>query len=156
MDPHNRAVIGYKVGKNNPLGEAMPLTTSGSQAPLHLDFLHTLDLDNSGEFLTTDRSTYTLRADDAATPIITYDFVREPPNSYPEAHIHVHGQSDALQRMLDSCGLVDRKPAEGDPFVSPGLKSGTHLRSAGGRCGGARVGGGGRGPGGGWCFGGPW
>jgi len=112
MDPHDRAVIGYKVGKNNPLGEAIPLTTSGSQAPLHLDFLHTLDLDDSGAFLTTDRSTYTLRADDASTPIITYDFVREPPNPYPEAHIHVHGQSDALQRMLDSCGLGDRKPAD--------------------------------------------
>ena len=57
-------------------------------------------------------STYTLRADDAETPIITYDFVREPPNRYPEAHIHLHGQSDALQRMLDSCGLGDRKPAD--------------------------------------------
>lgn len=112
MDPHNRAVIGYKIGKNNLLGEAIPLTTHGSQAPLHLDFLHTLDLDDSGEFLTTDRSTYTLRADDASTPIITYDFVREPPNRYPEAHIHVHGRSDALQRMLDSCGLRGRKPAD--------------------------------------------
>ena len=112
MDPHDRAVIGYKIGKNNMLGHFIPLTTSGSQAPIHLDFLHTLDLDDSGEFLTTSRSTYTLRADDASTPIITYDFVREPPNPYPEAHVHVHGQSDALQRMLDSCGLEDRKPAD--------------------------------------------
>ena len=112
MDPHDRALIGYKIGKNNMLGHFIPLTTSGSQAPIHLDFLHTLDLDDSGEFLTTSRSTYTLRADDASTPIITYDFVREPPNPYPEAHVHVHGQSGALQRMLDSCGLEDRKPAD--------------------------------------------
>ena len=112
MDPRNRAVIGYKIGKNNPLGETIPFTISGSQAPIHLDFLHTLDLDHSGEFLTTSRSTYTLRAEDAETPIITYDFVRKPPNPYPEAHIHLHGRSSALQRMFDSCGLVDRKPAD--------------------------------------------
>ena len=112
MNPHASAVIGYKIGKNDLLGDPIALTTSGSQAPIHLDFLHTLDLDDSGEFLTTSRSTYTLRADDASTPIITYDFVREPPNPYPEAHIHLHGQSDALQRMLDSCGLEDRKPAD--------------------------------------------
>ena len=42
----------------------------------------------AGSFLTTSRSTYTLQGDDAETPIITYDFVREPPNPYPEAHIH--------------------------------------------------------------------
>lgn len=112
MDPLNRAVIGYKIGKNNPLGEAIPFTTSGSQAPIHLDFLHTLDLDHSGKFLATSRSTYTLRAADGETPIITYDFVREPPNPYPEAHIHLHGRSSALERMLDSCGLAGRKPAD--------------------------------------------
>lgn len=112
MDPLNRAVIGYKIGKNNPLGETIPFTTSRSQAPIHLDLLHTLDLDHSGEFLTTSRSTYTIRAEDAETSIVTFDFVRKPPNPYPEAHIHLHGPSEALQRMLDSCGLAERKPAD--------------------------------------------
>ena len=112
MNRRGNAVIGYRIGKNNPLGDSIPLVTSGSHARVHLHFLHTLDLDDAGDFLTTSRSTYTLQGDDAETPIITYDFVREPPNRYPEAHIHLHGQSDALQRMLESCGLGDRKPAD--------------------------------------------
>ena len=112
MNRHGNAVIGYRIGKNNPLGNSIPLTTSGSRARIHLHFLHTLSLDDAGEFLTTSRSTYTLQGDDAETPIITYDFVREPPNPYPEAHIHLHGRSDALQHVLDSCGLENRKPAD--------------------------------------------
>ena len=90
MDRRGRAVVGYRVSEANAVGEGIPLTVSKSSAHLYLSVLHTLELDDSGTLLTTSRSTYTLQGHDAAS-ILTYDFVREPPNEFPEAHIHVHG-----------------------------------------------------------------
>ena len=47
MDPHGRAVIGYKVSETNPVGDCVPLTISRSPAHLYLSVLHTLGLDES-------------------------------------------------------------------------------------------------------------
>ena len=110
MDPHGRAVVGYNASKENPLGDPIPLTISQSPARLHLSVLNTLDLDASGRFLATSKSTYTLQEADATASILTYDFVREPPNVYPEAHFHLHGESDALRRVLLLCGRTKNKP----------------------------------------------
>ena len=112
MNPSGRAVIGYRVNKNRPLGEPIALTTSRSPGRLCLDVLHTLDLDESGEFLTTNKSTYTLLERGAASPIVTYDYTREPPNEYPEAHFHLHGESDVVRSMLRRCNRESDKPAD--------------------------------------------
>ena len=112
MDRHGRAVIGYEVSENNPVGDCLPLTISQRPVRLYLSVLHTLELDDSGTFLTTNKSSYTLQGTSDAAPILTYDFVREPPNEFPEAHIHIHGESDVLRRML-SAGERDKdKPAD--------------------------------------------
>ena len=50
--------------------------------------------------------------DDDTASILTYDFVRDPPNEFPEAHIHVHGESDVLIRMLRASGRDKSKPAD--------------------------------------------
>lgn len=112
MDRRGRAVIGYEVSENNPVGDCVPLTISQSPARLYLNVLHTLELDESGTFLTTDKSTYTLQADSDTDPILTYDFVRKPPNKFPEAHIHIHGESDVLHGMLRASGRNRDKPAD--------------------------------------------
>ncbi len=112
MDRHGRAVIGYEVSENNPVGECVPLTISKAPARLYLSVLHTLELDDSGTFLTTDKSTYTLQADSDTAPILTYDFVREPPNEFPEAHFHIHGEADVLRHMLQAGGRGKDKPAD--------------------------------------------
>lgn len=112
MDQRGRAVIGYKVSENNPVGDCVPLTISQSPARLYLSVLHTLELDDSGSFLTTNKSSYSLQADSETAPIITYDFVREPPNEFPEAHIHIHGDSDVLRGMLHASGRDKDKPAD--------------------------------------------
>ena len=112
MDRRGRAVVGYKVSESNPVGDCVPLTISRSPARLYLSVLHTLELDESETFLTTNKSSYTLQADNDTASILTYDFVREPPNEFPEAHIHIHGESDVLVRMLRASGRDKSKPAD--------------------------------------------
>ncbi len=112
MDRDGRAVVGYQVSAANPIGGYVPLTISRSPARLYLSVLQTLELDDSETFLTTSKSTYTLQEDDDTGAILTYDFVREPPNEFPEAHIHVHGESDVLSRMLLAGGRDRSKPAD--------------------------------------------
>ena len=112
MDRRGRAVVGYKVRESNPVGDCVPLTISRSPARLYLSVLHTLELDDSETFLTTNKSSYTLQADDDTASILTYDFVREPPNEFPEAHIHIHGESDVLVGMLRASGRDKSKPAD--------------------------------------------
>lgn len=112
MDERGRAVVGYRISQRNPLGTPIPLTTSRAPAKLHLSVLHTLDLDESGKDLITSRSTYTLEGAEAGASIFTYDYVREPPNEYPEAHLHLHGASDALQNLLSVGNRDADKPAD--------------------------------------------
>ena len=109
MEPEGSAVVGYGVAKNRLRGAPIPLTVSKSPARLHLRVLHTLVLDDSGEFLTAERSTYILGAGDAEATVFAYDYVREPPNDYPEAHLHLYGECEALRAMLDLCGLDKRQ-----------------------------------------------
>ncbi len=47
---------------------------------------------------------------DTDEPVVTYDYTRDPPNEYPEAHFHIHGANDAVQRMLQVCGRARHKP----------------------------------------------
>lgn len=110
IDRRGRAVIGNRAGKSKPLGEPLALTISGAPARLELRLLHTLELDEAGRFLTTSKSSYKLAAAGSGDPIVTYDYTREPPNEYPEAHFHVHGQVDAVQRMLERSDRVGDKP----------------------------------------------
>lgn len=112
MNASGRAVIGYRANKNRPLGESILLTASRAPGRLCLDVLHTLDLDESGQSLTTNKSTYTLKEVDSDKPIITYDYARDPPNNYPDAHFHLHGESDAIRTMLRRCERGSDKPSD--------------------------------------------
>ena len=102
MDRRGRAVVGYKVSEANPVGDCVPLTVSQASARLYVSVLHTLELDDSGAFLTTSKSSYTLQEHDDTTSILTYDFVRAPPNEFPEAHIHIHGESELAIRRAEA------------------------------------------------------
>ncbi len=112
MDRHGRAVIGYKLDEFNSIGGGIPLTISQSPPRFCLSVLHTLELDDTNTFLTTSQSTYSLQRDADGTSILTYDFVRKPPNDFPEAHIHVHGESDVLNWMLKASGRPKDKPTD--------------------------------------------
>ena len=109
--PSGHAVVGYKIA-NNPTGEPIPLTVSRSSPRLYLNVLFTLTLDDSGRWLTTSKSSYTLQHGDTEASIFTYDFVKEPPNKFPEAHLHIHGECTMLQSMLEDCGRKKNKPVD--------------------------------------------
>ena len=112
MDRHGRAVVGYNTSETNPVGDSVPLTLSKSPARLYLSVLHLLELDEFGTSLTTSKSTYTLQGCDDTSPILTYDYVREPPNEFPEAHLHIHGRSGALAEMLQGVGRMTSTPSD--------------------------------------------
>ena len=111
-DVRGRAVVGYRISQHKPLGDSIPLTISQAPPKLHLSVLHTLDLDELSGDLVTSSSTYSLQDATSATAIFTYDYVREPPNEYPEAHFHLYGQSDTLQNLLGVGGRDTDKPAD--------------------------------------------
>jgi len=110
MDPAGRAVVGKGVGRLSLEGDAAPLAISRVTPRLCLYVIQTLDLDATGRFLTTTRSSFALQTASTAEPVVTYDYTRDPPNIYPEAHFHVHGRVEAVQSMLERCGRRKDKP----------------------------------------------
>ena len=72
-------------------------------ARLGLRILHTLTLDDESKYLRNTQSAYALATANGEA-ILTYDFVRPAPNVYPEAHLHIDGESASLQRLLDLSG----------------------------------------------------
>ena len=112
MDASAGAVIGYRLNRNDTYGEAIDLTITRSPALLRLRLHHTLVLDDSNQHLTTDKSTYTLETVDGNAAVLTYDYVRDPPNRYPGAHVHIDGEARGLQHLLDVCGRSKSRPAD--------------------------------------------
>ena len=109
MDADGRAVLGNRITENQPLGKPIALTVSRSPARIRLRLLHTLQLDESGRFLATSKSTYILILSDTLS-IVTYDYSRDPSNEYPKAHIHLHGNSAAIESLLKVCGRASNNP----------------------------------------------
>lgn len=109
-DPKGRAVVGKGVGRLNLEGDVVPLTVSRARPRLFLYVIQTLDLDGEGRHLTTNKSSFALQTASADEPVVTYDYARDPPNAYPEAHLHIHGRAVAVQDMLDQCGRRKDKP----------------------------------------------
>ncbi len=110
MEPSGCAVIGNRISREKPLGEPVSLSASRAQPRLELRLLHTLALDKSQQFLTTTKNSYKLSHARDSCPIVTYDYTCNPPNSYPEAHFHLHGEAVAIREMLDRCGRTKDKP----------------------------------------------
>ena len=108
IDPNGNALVRFqrKVSddlsdeRKNDLEDLIPLTISQKQARFGLRIYHTLTLDDESKHLRNSRSAYVLATADGEA-IFTYDFVRSVPNEYPEAHLHIDGKSESLQRLLD-------------------------------------------------------
>lgn len=110
--PGGNAVIGYRLSKRKLLGEPIPLSTSRSPARFHLSVLNTVSIDETGQWLMTTRSNYTLQGDTPDISFFTYDYVRDPPNHFPEAHLHIHGKCDRLQKLLDDGNRSKNRPSD--------------------------------------------
>ncbi len=107
MDRHGSAIVRYWGNSPNGLDDLIPLTISQKPARLGLRILHTLTLDDESKYLRNTQSAYALATADGEA-ILTYDFVRPAPNVYPEAHLHIDGESASLQRLLDLSGQTER------------------------------------------------
>ena len=103
-------MVGYQIGRLKPIGQPFALTVSRASPRLSIHLVHSLGLDDAGEHLTTIRSSYQLSNAATDEPVVTYDYARDPPNEYPEAHLHIQGEAVAIQDMLERCGRRKDKP----------------------------------------------
>ncbi len=102
------AVVGCGVTRRNLVASSIKLRTRRPRTSLHLYVAYTLGLDErDGRFLTVAASTYGLGTAETKSDI-RYDYVRNPSNEYPEAHLHIHGCSEALAGLVES-GWADRR-----------------------------------------------
>jgi len=99
--------IGYGISSRAPFEHrAIPLSPDGTKPRCFLRVMETLGMDDEGDHLLVAQSTVSVSHDDSfADFLVRYDFVREPDNDYPAAHIQVGGTSPSA---LALCGQVGR------------------------------------------------
>lgn len=101
------ALVGYRVTPRNMASSPIELRTRQPQTSLYLYVAYTLDLDKpDGRFLMVTKSTYGLGTGEMDSDL-RYDYERSPSNEYPEAHLHIHGNCEALAGLARA-GWGDR------------------------------------------------
>lgn len=105
-DHGDRAWIGYGIKRNDVVpSAAMAITISATPPRAFLHVYHVLTLEPGTGYLTTARSDVGIYMDQDMTECLCrYDYEREKPDGYPEAHLHVYGDTDAVSR----CGAEKR------------------------------------------------
>ena len=86
--------------------EVIPLTISQAPARCFLYAAWTLDIDSESGRLTVTKSKFALRNDNEreADDIFRYEYGTDPDDEYPEAHLHVAGDSPLLQELCERTG----------------------------------------------------
>lgn len=91
--------MGYGISVRDLRVLPIKLRAARPGATLFLFAAYTLDLDDQGKsFLTVDKSSYRLQTSERES-IVSYDFVRNPSNNYPEAHLHIRGECSSLAEL---------------------------------------------------------
>jgi hypothetical protein len=101
-----RAWVGHGITQQVPWpGRAIPIRKAGGKPRCWLHMQYTLHLDDDG-YLTVIESTFALHlSEDPASPsVFHYDYNRDPPTLYPEAHVQVSGSSWTLATLGDRLG----------------------------------------------------
>ena len=100
--PHESKTIvevAYLVKKKDLRAKAIPITL-GKKPHLYLMAAYFLSEDAEGEFLTVEASQYGIYLDSDAKELIAHwDYMRQPGNSYPAAHLQVHGDSERFKSL---------------------------------------------------------
>lgn len=100
---HNPPVVtvGHGISRSNPFKpQPIPMTITGKQPSVWLDVTYQLHLDDRG-YLVTKTSFFAVdAAPDGTKRLCHIDFERDKGDDYPEAHIQVYGDSEAMQ-VLD-------------------------------------------------------
>jgi hypothetical protein len=96
--------IGTGVTHSNFAGRCIPLSI-GRRPRAHLLAHYTLSLDRDPRYLLVDQSTYELYLDaEGEHSAFHYDYIREPPATYPAAHFQIHASCRALDEILTASG----------------------------------------------------
>ena len=108
--PDGRCIVGRGLTRTLLAPKVIPLTLSQAEARCFLYAAWTLDLDQDSRRLTVTKSKIALRADDGgdAEDIFSYEYGTDPDGDYPEAHLHVAGDSPLLQQLCERTGADKR------------------------------------------------
>lgn len=104
--PGDRAWIGFGLSREDvvPL-RAMPLTVSVAPPKAFLHVYHVLTLEPGTGYLTTARSDAGVYLDaEMRECLCRYDYERDKADDYPEAHLHVYAETDAIARCATTAG----------------------------------------------------
>jgi len=114
VHPTRGMLLGLGLGKNNLVADPIPLAQHAASARLFLSLVHTMVLDQEEQFLTAFSTTYSVQIGDAddADVLCSYDYVRNPPNKYPAAHMHVYSTSDETKDLFETLNTPKRKMAD--------------------------------------------
>jgi len=100
MLPTGIAVVGYRITKNNLKSSPIELRTRQPRTSLYLFVTYTLGLsEHDHRSLTVTRSTYGLGTSETRWAF-RYDYVRSASNEYPDAHLHILGESERLSDLV--------------------------------------------------------
>lgn len=109
MRPTGTAVVGYGITSNNLKSSPIGLRTPQPRTSLYLFLTYTLDLNEQDHrFMTVTKSTYGLGTRETQWAF-RYDYERKASNAYPDAHLHILGESERLAE-LTSIGRPGRHP----------------------------------------------
>lgn len=102
--------VGRGLTKKSLAPQVIALTTSQAKARCFLYAVWTLGLDDESGRLTVTKSKIALRAHDGdgADDIFSYEYGLDPDDEYPEAHLHVAGESPLLDELCDQTGTSTR------------------------------------------------
>lgn len=108
--PDGRCIVGRGLTKNSFTPKVIPVTVSQAQPRCFLFAVWTLALDEETARLTVTQSKIALRVDDGgdAEDIFSYEYGTDPDGDYPEAHLHVAGDSPLLQQLCERTGADKR------------------------------------------------
>jgi hypothetical protein len=105
----DRSWIGYGISKENLVARAaMALTIDQSPPRLFLHVYQILELDESGQRLTTARSEIGLWMDrEKSVGVCRYEYERDKADGYPECHVHFYGRNGTFEDRFPERQMVD-------------------------------------------------
>jgi hypothetical protein len=110
VDQPARATIGYKITKHQLSSEhGIPITCGRKPPSGYLELSVRLTADEQNEYLMVVTSSMGYCADaDLAHYLVHYDYQRNKPDDYPEAHLQICADSPAWNMTCERRGISDR------------------------------------------------
>lgn len=110
LQPNGAFLVSYKLSERDQnLGKAIPVTLGRKAASCYLGLSFRLVPDAEQSYLMVESSVIALYEDeDEAVELLHYDYERDKPHGYPEAHLQIEASSDAWAQMCRRAGRADR------------------------------------------------